>query len=161
MSQPGTETNQNETPSPSESAETKPELGATEPENAETKPELSTTKPESAAETPEQNATKPKSKGGRPRKAPDTGVWAVRGVDFETRGILEKAAQRMGKTMGQYFNEEVRAFAQGQIVKSEPQVPASPKDVQNQLDHLTAIVEGLAARIPEQQKQGFWKRLFG
>jgi hypothetical protein len=87
-------------------------------------------------------------------------TWSVRGVERDTRAVLEKAAERAGKTMGAYLNDEVRAFAQSQITKSEPQVPASPRDMQNQLDHLTQIVEGLAARLPEPQKRGFWQRVF-
>lgn len=154
-------TKPNKTALPSEVGVTEPELSLTELGTVATEPENSLTEPKNAETEPENSLTKPKSKGGRPRKAPDVGLWAVRGVDMETRGIVEKAAQRAGKTIGQFVNEDVRAYCQTQIVRSEPQVPASPKDMQNQLDHLTTIVEGIAARIPEQQKQGFWKRLFG
>lgn len=161
MNQPVDETESNKTAASPEAAATEPALSSTEPELATTEPLNSLTEPKSGETEPEQNTTKPKSKGGRPRKAPNVGLWAVRGVDMETRGIVEKAAQRAGKTIGQFVNEDVRAYCQTQIVRSEPQLPASPKDVQNQLDHLTTIVEGIAARIPEQQKQGFWKRLFG
>ncbi len=142
-----------------ESATTEPELSITPDEMGETKPELSITSPETAAERIKQNATKPKAKGGRPRKAPDTGLWAIRGVDLETRSIVEKTAQRAGKTMGQFVNEDVRSFCQGQLTQS--QLPASPRDLQVQVEQLTQLVEGIAARMAEPARKGFWQRVFG
>lgn len=111
------------------------------------------------SKTPDQNAEKAKGKGGRTRRAPDVGIWAVRGVDLETRSVIEKGASRAGKTMGQYVNEDIRSLVQGQLTQS--QLPAAPVDIQNQIDHLAKIVEGIAERIPESGKQSFWKRLFG
>lgn len=140
-------------------AETEPELSITLAESGVTEPELSATPAESDATEPEQNITKPKSKGGRPRKAPDTGLWAIRGVDIETRAIVEKTAQRAGKTMGQFVNEDVRSFCQGQLTQS--QLPASPRDLQVQVEQLTQLVEGIAARMAEPARKGFWKRVFG
>lgn len=139
--------------------ETKPELSTTLAESAETKPELSKTPAETALTEPKQNETKPKAKGGRPRKAPDTGLWAIRGVDLETRAIVEKTAQRAGKTMGQFVNEDVRSFCQGQLTQS--QLPASPRDLQVQVEQLTQLVEGIAARMAEPARKGFWQRVFG
>lgn len=110
------------------------------------------------SQTLAQEAPKRKGKGGRTRRAPDVGLWAVRGVDLETRAIIEKGASRAGKTMGQYINEDVRSLVQGQL--TQPQLPVAPVDIQNQIDHLTKIVEGIANRMPEQGKQSFWKRLF-
>lgn len=110
------------------------------------------------SQTTEQEVLKAKGKGGRTRRAPDVGLWAVRGVDLETRAIIEKGASRAGKTMGQYINEDIRSLVQGQLTQS--QSPAAPIDIQNQIDHLTKIVEGIATRLPEQGKQSFWKRLF-
>lgn len=140
-------------------AETEPELSITLAESGATEPELSITPAESDATEPEQNITKPKSKGGRPRKAPDTGLWAIRGVDIETRAIVEKTAQRAGKTMGQFVNEDVRSFCQGQLTQS--QLPASPRDLQVQVEQLTQLVEGIAARMAEPARKGFWQRVFG
>lgn len=140
-------------------AETEPELSITLAESGATEPELSATPAESDATEPEQNITKPKSKGGRPRKAPDTGLWAIRGVDIETRAIVEKTAQRAGKTMGQFVNEDVRSFCQGQLTQS--QLPASPRDLQVQVEQLTQLVEGIAARMAEPARKGFWQRVFG
>ena len=98
--------------------ETEPELSITSAEGAATEPELGITPAETATTEPEQNTTKPKAKGGRPRKAPDTGLWAIRGVDLETRAIVEKTAQRAGKTIGQFVNEDMRSFCQGQLTQS-------------------------------------------
>lgn len=140
-------------------AETEPELSITLAESGATEPELSITPAESDATEPQQNITKPKSKGGRPRKAPDTGLWAIRGVDIETRAIVEKTAQRAGKTMGQFVNEDVRSFCQGQLTQS--QLPASPRDLQVQVEQLTQLVEGIAARMAEPARKGFWQRVFG
>jgi len=85
-------------------------------------------------------------------------TWSIRGVERDTRLVIEKAAERTGKTIGQYINEDVRSFAQGQLTQA--QLPAAPIDIQNQIDHLTTIIEGIAKRMPEQSKKSFWKRLF-
>ena len=109
-------------------------------------------------QTLDEETPKTKGKGGRTRRAPDVGLWAVRGVDLETRAVIEKGASRAGKTMGQYINEDVRSLVQGQLTQT--QLPAAPVDIQNQIDHLTKMVEGIANRMPEKGKQSFWKRLF-
>jgi hypothetical protein len=66
-----------------------------------------------------QSTPKTKGKGGRTRRAPDVGIWAVRGVDLETRAIIEKGVSRASKTMGQYINEDVRSLVQGQLTQSQ------------------------------------------
>jgi hypothetical protein len=89
-------------------------------------------------------------------------TWSVRGVERETRAMLEKAAARADKTMGQYFNDEVRAFVQGQLSQAEaPQLPVSPRDLQVQVEQLTQMVEGIAARLAEPARKGLWQRVFG
>ena len=85
-------------------------------------------------------------------------TWSIRGVERDTRAVIEKAAERAGKTIGQYVNEDIRSLVQGQLTQS--QLPAAPVDIQNQIDHLTKMVEGIANRIPEKNKQSFWERLF-
>ena len=139
--------------------EPKAEVGTAADEAAETKPELSTTPKKAAATKPEKSTTKPKAKGGRPRKAPDTGTWAIRGVDVETRAILDKTAQRAGKTMGQFVNEDIRAYCQGQLTQST--LPASPRDLQVQVEQLTLMVEGIAAKMNEPARRTLWQRVFG
>lgn len=110
------------------------------------------------SQTVDEEAPKPKGKGGRTRRAPDVGLWAVRGVDLETRAIIEKGASRAGKTIGQYVNEDVRSLVQGQLTQT--QLPAAPVDIQNQIDHLTKIVESIAIRLPEQGRKSIWQKLF-
>jgi len=58
------------------------------------------------------------------------------------------------------MNGEIRSFVQSQLTGAS-HLPASQKDIQNQIDHLTQIVEGIASRIPEQGKKGLWQRIFG
>lgn len=100
------------------------------------------------------------AKMGRPSRSSAAPVpWSIRGVEPETRRVLEKAAERAGKTLGQYINDDVRGFAQGQLVQT--QLPIAPVDIQNQIDHLTKMVEGIATRLPEQGKKSVWQRLFG
>ncbi|ADB42965.1 hypothetical protein [Spirosoma linguale] len=86
-------------------------------------------------------------------------TWSIRGVERDTRSVIEKAAERVGKTIGQYINEDFRSFAQSQLTQT--QLPAAPVDIQNQIDHLTKMVEGIANRMPEQGKKSFWQRVFG
>lgn len=102
---------------------------------------------------------KPVKMGRPPRSSTAPVPWSIRGVEPETRRVLEKAAERSGKTLGQYINDDVRGFAQGQLVQT--QTPVAPVDIQNQIDHLTKIVEGIATRLPEQGKKSVWQRLFG
>ena len=103
-------------------------------------------------------AEKPAKMGRPPRQSAAPVPWSVRGVEADTRRVIEKAAERVGKTIGQYINEDVRSFAQSQIIQT--QLPAAPVDIQNQIDHLTKMVEGIATRLPEQGKKSFWGRLF-
>ncbi len=105
-------------------------------------------------------STEKPSKIGRPARQSAAPVpWSVRGVEADTRRVIEKAAERVGKTIGQYLNEDVRGFAQGQIAQT--QLPTAPVDIQNQIDHLTKMVEGIVTRLPEQGKKSVWQRLFG
>jgi len=85
-------------------------------------------------------------------------TWSIRGVERDTRAVIEKAAERAGKTIGQYVNEDIRSLVQGQLTQS--QLPAAPIDIQNQIDHLTKMVEGIVTRLPEQGKKSVWQRLF-
>ena len=69
------------------------------------------------------------TKGGRPiRSTPEPPKWSVRGVETETRLIIEKAAERTGKTLGQFFNDEVREAATN-ILKKGDQPPARAEDL--------------------------------
>ena len=163
-----------------------------QPESGTTETPVSKTGPESSATTPENEATggetrltetntsktreetaerkrltdgKTVKKGGRPPKsASSTAVtWSIRGVERETRAIIEKAAEYTGKTLGQYLNDDVRGFAQGQLTQAEAtgQAVASPRDLQVQVEQLTQMVEGIAARLAEPAPKSLWQRVFG
>jgi hypothetical protein len=162
-----------------------PEPGTTETPTSKTGPEEVPKTPENeviAAESglTETNTSKTKGendeierltesktgkKSGRPSKpTSSTAVtWSVRGVERETRAMIEKAAERAGKTLGQYLNDDVRGFAQGQLSQAEAtgQAVASPRDLQVQVEQLTQLVEGIAARMNEPARKGFWQRVFG
>lgn len=86
-----------------------------------------------------------KGKGGRRRHAPDVGVWSIRGIEFETRTAFEKAAERSGKTIGQYLNEDLRQYAQEQLKKGN-QPPARQEDLRIEIDDLKSVVVQLAQR---------------
>jgi hypothetical protein len=162
-----------------------PEPGTTETPASKTGPEEAPTTPKNEAivaesgltetntsktggenaETENLTESKTGKKTGRPPKpASSTAVtWSVRGVERETRAMIEKAAERAGKTLGQYLNDEVRGFAQGQLSQAEAtgQAVASPRDLQVQVEQLTQLVEGIAARMNEPARKGFWQRVFG
>ena len=161
------ETGPTETPTSKTALETGltvAENGKTAPENGLT--ETSTSKTGGEITEPERlTAGKTANKGGRPPKAASTTAvtWSVRGVERETRAIIEKAAERAGKNLGRYLNDDVRGFAQSQISQAEAagQAVASPRDLQVQVEQLTQLVEGIAARMNEPARGGFWQRVFG
>ena len=161
------ETGMTETPA----SKTAAENGLTEAENGKTTSEISLTETSTGKaggemlETELLTSSKTANKGGRPPKPASTTAvtWSVRGVERETRAIIEKAAERAGKNLGQYLNDDVRGFAQNQISQAEAagQAVASPRDLQVQVEQLTQLVEGIAARMSEPARKGFWQRLFG
>ena len=162
-----------------------PEPGTTETQTSKTAPESSSSAPESEGPVAEIRLTeintsktggeiveekrltesKTAKKGGRShRPASSTAVtWSVRGVERETRAVIEKAADRAGKTLGQFLNDDVRGFAQGQLsqVEATGQAVASPRDLQVQVEQLTQLVEGIAARMNEPARRSLWQRVFG
>jgi hypothetical protein len=118
------------------------------------------------------------NKGGRPkREEPEPPKWTIRGVDRETRTVIEKASDRAGKTLGEYFCTEVREFAANQV-KRNSTPPMSPQDIRNQLkadveametriasttaDQLAQLRRDLLeARTAPEQRKSFLSRLFG
>jgi hypothetical protein len=68
-------------------------------------------------------------KTGRPtRDALEPARWTIRGVETDTRLTIEKAAERSGKTLGQFFNSELREAA-ANVLKKEHQPPARAEDL--------------------------------
>lgn len=92
--------------------------------------------PDSAPQTEGQTETQispTSSKGGRPtRQTPEPPKWTVRGIEPETRRVIEKAAERTGKTLGQFFNDELREAATN-VLKKGNQPPARPEDLMTDL----------------------------
>jgi hypothetical protein len=89
---------------------------------------------------------RPEGRRGRPprqTKAPIT--WSVRGVTRDTRTLLEQAAGRVGKTLGQYLNEDVRVCVEQQLHLLPP--PASMVALQKQVHYLRQLVENLATMV--------------
>jgi uncharacterized protein (DUF1778 family) len=85
------------------------------------------------------------SKGGRPtRQSPEPAKWTVRGIEPETRRVIEKAAERTGKTLGQFFNDELRE-ASTNILKKGNQPPARPEDL------VSDLVEKLKLELKDSQ----------
>jgi uncharacterized protein (DUF1778 family) len=82
------------------------------------------------------------SKGGRPtRQSPEPAKWTVRGIEPETRRVIEKAAERTGKTLGQFFNDELREAATN-VLKKGNQPPARPEDlVSEQFEKMKAELQ--------------------
>ena len=118
---------------------TEPGFSKQQPENTITELPLSST----PSDALEENGRK--GKGGRRRHAPDVGVWSIRGIEFETRTAFEKAAERNGKTIGQYLNEDLRQYAQEQLKKGN-QPPARQEDLRTEIDDLKSVVVQLAQR---------------
>jgi hypothetical protein len=154
---PASKTGLEEAPITTENEVITPESGLTETNTSKTGGEN--------AEMERLTESKTEKKSGRPPKpVSSTAVtWSVRGVERETRAMIEKAAERAGKNLGQYLNDDVRGFAQGQLSQAETtgQAVASPRDLQVQVEQLTQLVEGIAARMNEPARKGFWQRVFG
>jgi hypothetical protein len=100
--------------------------------------------PQVEGQTETQKSPTP-SKGGRPtRQSPEPAKWTVRGIEPETRRVIEKAAERMGKTLGQFFNDELRE-ASTNILKKGNQPPARPEDL------VSDLVEKLKLELKDSQ----------
>ncbi len=129
-----------------------------------------------ANKEPEQNQERTEKKKrptrGRPaRETPEPPKWQIRGVEPETRAIIEKAASLRNNTLGEFFNQEIREYCTGQIKKSK-QPPATQDDVKAMVQaeltvFKTELLEALATREaqaaatePQAERRSFWARLF-
>lgn len=106
--------------------------------------QLSDSESQAAGQTETPKSPTP-SKGGRPpRQSPEPTKWTIRGIEPETRRVIEKAAKRTGKTLGQFFNDELRQAATN-VVKRGNQLPARP-------EYLVAdLVEKLKLELKDNQ----------
>jgi|GEM_PF-2637590 len=85
-------------------------------------------------------------KRGRPARqtvAPIT--WSIRGVTRDTRALLEQAAGRVGKTLGQYLNEDVRVCVEQQLLLTP--APTNMAALEKQVHYLRQLVENLASMV--------------
>lgn len=72
-------------------------------------------------------------KTGRPtRNTEEPARWTIRGIETDTRLTIEKAAERSGKTLGQFFNTELREAA-ANVLKKGHQPPARGEDLASDL----------------------------
>ncbi|GAB4044822.1 hypothetical protein [Spirosoma jeollabukense] len=82
---------------------------------------------------------------GRPARQTTAPVsWSVRGIEADTQRVIEKAAERVGKTPGQYINEDVRGFAQRGVFA-----------VSYKIRHLTNLFESAAFRSQDSKSHTF------
>ncbi|SFE54139.1 hypothetical protein [Spirosoma endophyticum] len=77
-------------------------------------------------------------------KSTEPAKWTIRGIEPETHLVIEKAATRSGKTLGQFFNAELREAATN-VLKKGNQPPACPEDLVGDL------VEKLKAELQASQ----------
>lgn len=118
------------------------------------------------AETKESLPVKKESfkKTGRPNRTEiEPPKWTIRGIDVETRNIIDKAARKHGQTLGQFFNSNIREYCTGQIKKGE-QPPAGPVDIKDMItaeliSFKTDILESIIAASPKQDKKTFTQKL--
>jgi uncharacterized protein (DUF1778 family) len=96
--------------------------------------------PESVGQTKARNS--PTS--SKEAKSTEPAKWTVRGIEPETRLVIEKAATRSGKTLGQFFNAELREAATN-VLKKGNQPPARPEDL------VSDLVEKLKAELKDSQ----------
>ena len=86
-------------------------------------------------------------------------VWPIKGIEMETRTVLKKAAKRQGKTLGKFFNHELREYASG-LLKSQPKPPVKIEEVVSDVETLKKQIEAISQKL-EQQPQSFTEMLFG
>ncbi|GAB3051235.1 hypothetical protein GCM10027185_62610 [Spirosoma pulveris] len=110
-------------------------------------------------------------KTGRPnRDTLEPARWTIRGVETDTRLTIEKAAERSGKTLGQFFNTELREAA-ANVLKKGHQPPARAEDLgdlfekikselrESQATELQSIREAIERRPASLREWLFGKRL--
>jgi len=77
-------------------------------------------------------------------------AWQVKGVTFETRTAVKKAARMSGMTIGEWVNDRLHAAAVSTIT-GKANLPAHR--IEDQLETITAQLDDL--------RRPFWQRLFG
>lgn len=146
---------------------TEVDLSTTEEKSGKTETEQSPTLEKvGKAETKQSLPIKKESlkKTGRPNRIEtEPPKWTIRGIDVETRNIIDKAARKHGQTLGQFFNSNIREYCTGQIKKGE-QPPAAPVNIKDMItaeliSFKTDILESIIAASPKQDKKTFAQKL--
>ncbi|GAA3921875.1 hypothetical protein [Hymenobacter algoricola] len=84
-------------------------------------------------------------KRGRPaRSTVSPSTWSIRGVTRDTRNLLEQAARQVGKTLGQYLNEDIRFCVEQHRLIPPPNTMAT---LQKQVQYLRQMVESLTVMV--------------
>ena len=126
---------------------------------------------ERAAQTPLDAAPAPgqrayRKRRGRPSKArgqPNSSDaasarWTIRGVPSPVRDMALRAADARGMNVGDWVAEAIVTVARG-FEKGASNLPATEAP-----QHLTALIQRLderLSRLENQQRRGFFGRLFG
>jgi hypothetical protein len=129
--------------------QTEKNLGAPVVEGLET--EKNKRAPGAKKRVTEKNNGAPEAKRGRPaRETPEAAKWSLRGVEPETRTALNKAADKLGKTIGEFFNEDLRVYAT-EILQGQPSSPpAAPRDIEQMIEaKMTTMGDTLSAKLIE------------
>jgi len=136
-------------------------------ENNNSTPQIPEEKPAGKQERTKKDKSTPKV-GRPPRETPEPPKWQIRGVERETRTVIEKAAKKKGQTIGEFFNTEIREHCTS-IIKNKPEPPAAPQDIGNmvaaQLATMkTDLVADIVQQLTQQQNQeperkGFFAKL--
>jgi hypothetical protein len=80
--------------------------------------EINKSQPTEKPRQTEINKSQPSNQVGRPpRDTPEPEKWTIKGVDRDSRAIIQKVAARSGKPLGRWFNEDLRELLQNQLKK--------------------------------------------
>lgn len=84
--------------------------------------------PEKVGQTETPKSPTPLRTGRPTRESLEPARWTIRGIETDTRLTIEKAAECSGKTLGQFFNTELREAAVN-VLKKGHQPPARAEDL--------------------------------
>lgn len=88
------------------------------PVKVEGQTEINFSQPSEKPRQTEINKSQPSNQVGRPpRDTPEPEKWTIKGVDRDSRAIIQKVAARSGKPLDRWFNEDLRELLQTQLKK--------------------------------------------
>lgn len=115
---------------------------------------------------PERQTRTRKSRGGRPRKARGAATssdnadarWTVRGIPTNVRDMAVKAAEREGKTVGDWLAEAIVAAAKSDDKRVS--ADGSPNLAGPELIEFMATVTERLTKLEERQPSSWFSKLF-